>query len=255
MALSRIDPQRRMAQCCSLSIEGIAMKMMGLIGGMSWESTTIYYRLINQGVKARLGGHHSAKLVLYSVDFAAVEHLQKTNQWNAAGELLAAAARSLQSAGAEFIVLTANTMHKVAPDIERAISIPMLHSADPTGDAIKHAHIQTVGLLGTRFTMEQEFYIGRLRDQHGLNVLTPSEQDRHTVHNVIYDELTHGKLLQSSRDAYLRIIDRLIAAGAQAIVLGCTEIPLLIKPEMLSVPCFDTAELHARRAVDYCLAA
>ena len=229
------------------------MKVMGLIGGMSWESTAIYYRLINQGVNARLGGHHSAKLLLHSVDFAEIEHLQKTNQWSAAGALLGEAARSLQTAGAEFIVLTANTMHKVAPDIERAISIPLLHIADPTGDAIKDAHIQTVGLLGTRFTMEQEFYVERLREKHGLNVLTPSERDRETVHSVIYDELTHGKVLDSSREAYLQIIDRLIAAGAQGIILGCTEIPMLIKREMLTVPCFDTAEWHARRAVDYCL--
>jgi aspartate racemase len=229
------------------------MKTMGLIGGMSWESTVTYYRLINQGVKARLGGHHSARLFLYNVDFAEIEHLQQTGQWDEAGKLLGIAARSLQDAGAEFILLCTNTMHKVTPAIERAISIPFLHIADPTAVAVKEAHIKTVGLLGTKFTMEQDFYVGHLRDTHGLNVLTPIEQDRQLVHRVIYEELTQGKLRVESREAYLKIIARMIAAGAQGIVLGCTEISMLIKPQMLSVPCFDTTELHANAAVELSL--
>lgn len=232
------------------------MKTMGLIGGMSWESTVTYYRLINEGIKARLGGHHSAKMYLYNVDFAEIEHLQQTSQWEEAGRLLGAAARSLQNAGAEFIVLCTNTMHKVAPTIESAISIPFLHIADPTAEAITAANIKTIGLLGTKFTMEQEFYKARLRGKHKLNVLVPADADRQIVHRVIYEELTQGKVLDKSRDAYLQIINRLIAAGAQGIILGCTEISMLIEPEILSVlsvPCFDTTELHARSAVDFSL--
>jgi aspartate racemase len=217
---------------------------------MSWESTAIYYRLINEGIKARLGGHHSAKLLLYSVDFAAVEHLQQNNQWSEAGAMLGAAARTLQDAGAEFIVLCTNTMHKVAAEIESAIAIPLLHIADPTAQAINDAGVRTVGLLGTRFTMEQEFYVQRLREKHGLTVLIPPAQDRQIIHDVIYGELTHGKVLDSSRAAYLRSVDGLIAAGAQGIIFGCTEISMLIGPQMISVPCFDTAGLHAKRAVD-----
>jgi aspartate racemase len=253
MALSRIDPRRQAARSCLSSIEAIVMKTMGLIGGMSWESTATYYRLINEDIKARLGGHHSAKLLLYSVDFAEIEHLQKINQWSAAGDLLAAAARSLQNAGAEFIVLCTNTMHKVAAEIESAISIPLLHIADPTAQAINDAQIKTVALLGTRFTMEQEFYAQRLRDRHSLTVLIPPERDRQAIHNVIYEELTHGKVLDSSRAVYLRSVDGLIAAGAQGIIFGCTEISMLITPQMISVPCFDTTALHAKRAVDYSL--
>lgn len=220
---------------------------------MSWESTAIYYRLINQRVKARLGGHHSAKCILYSVDFAEIEALQKQNRWEEAGALLADAALSLQKSGAEVLVLCTNTMHKVAPIIENAISIPLLHIADATAECIKDAKITTIGLLATRFTMEQDFYVGRLRERHGLNVLVPAAADREIVHRVIYDELTHGKVNETSRDEYLRIIDGLVKNGAQAIVLGCTEIGLLIQPALLSLPCFDTTEIHSGRAVAYSL--
>jgi aspartate racemase len=226
---------------------------MGLIGGMSCESTVTYYRAINNGVKARLGGHHSAKLFLYSVDFAEIEHLQKTHQWERAGEVLAAAARKLEDAGAEFILLCTNTMHIVAQSIESAITIPLLHIADPTALAIKAAQLHTIALLGTRFTMEQDFYVGRLRAKHGLNVLLPNAQDRDDVHRVIYEELVHGKVLPKSKQAYLKIIERLKGQGAQGVVLGCTEIALLIQPGDLAIPSFDTTELHAAQAVEYAL--
>ena len=229
------------------------MKTMGLIGGMSSESTVTYYRLINEDVKSRLGGHHSAKMVLYNVDFAEIEHLQQTAQWDRAGKLLADSARLLQTAGAEFIVLCTNTMHKVATAIESAISIPLVHIADPTAEAVKAAGIGSVGLLGTRFTMEQDFYVGRLREKFGLNALVPNAQDRDEVHRVIYQELCAGQVLDRSRQAYLQIIDRLIAQGAQGIILGCTEISMLIGPDDLTVPCFDTTALHAKAAVDLAL--
>jgi aspartate racemase len=229
------------------------MKTMGLIGGMSWESTVTYYRLINQGIKARLGGHHSAKMILHSVDFAEIEHLQKTNQWDDAGQLLALAAESLQRAGAEFIVLCTNTMHKVAPAIEATVSIPLLHIADCTGEAIRAAGIDTVGLLATRFTMEQDFYVGRLRDKYGLNVIVPTEDDRATIHRIIYDELVHGKVIESSRAIYLAVVERLRTQGAKGIILGCTEIGLLIRPDDLDLGCFDTAALHVASAVNYSL--
>jgi aspartate racemase len=229
------------------------MKTIGLIGGMSWESTATYYKLINEGVKAKLGGHHSAKLILYSVDFAGIEHLQRTNQWAEAGQLLANAARLLEKAGAEFIVLCTNTMHKVAPAIESAISIPLLHIADPTAAAIKAAGIKTVGLLGTKITMEQEFYIERLRSHHQLNVVVPCEGDRHAVHRVIYEELVHGKVVDASRQQYVAVVNRLKDQGMQALILGCTEIGMLVESGSLDIPCFDPTELHAEGAIDYCL--
>jgi aspartate racemase len=229
------------------------MKTLGLIGGMSWESTVTYYRLINQGIKARLGGHHSAKMILHSVDFAEIEQLQKTNQWSEAGKLLGGAARSLEIAGADCIVLCTNTMHKVAADIEQSVSIPLLHIADGTAAAIKAAGVDTVGLLGTRFTMEQDFYVGRLRDRHGINVLCPTQEERNEVHRVIYDELVHGTVLDESKNKYLQIIEHLTDQGAQGIVLGCTEISMLIAPGDVSLRYFDTAGLHAASAVDFAL--
>lgn len=230
------------------------MKTIGLIGGMSWESTVTYYRRINQGVKARLGGYHSAKILLHSVDFAEIEELQRAGDWDEAGAQLAASARSLECAGAEVIVLCTNTMHTVAAAIERAVALPFLHIVDPTAAAIQAAALSTVGLLGTRFTMEQDFYLARLRDRHGIEALVPEKEDRDTVHRVIYDELVNGQVLPASRAKYLAVIDRLQARGAEGIILGCTEISMLIAPGSLDLPCFDTTELHAGAAVEFALA-
>jgi aspartate racemase len=230
------------------------MKTIGLIGGMSWESTVPYYRLVNEGIKARLGGLHSAKVVLYSVDFHEVEQLQRDGDWQTAGELLADAARRVQAAGADLLVLCTNTMHKVAPQMEAAVSIPLLHIADATAAAITAAGHGTVGLLGTRFTMEQDFYRQRLQDRHGLQVLVPDAEDRTVVHDVIYDELCRGVIRDASRDTYRRIMEDLVARGAQAIILGCTEIGLLVGPQDARVPLFDTTALHAGAAVDAALA-
>ena len=231
------------------------MKIIGLIGGMSWESTVTYYQQINEAIKAQLGGLHSAKLVLYSVDFHEIERLQHAGDWDAAGKLLADAARALESAGADFLVLCTNTMHKVAPAIEAAVRIPLLHIADPTGDAIKRAGLSCVGLLGTRFTMEQAFYRDRLRERHGLTVLIPGDDDRDVVHRVIYEELCLGQIKPESRDEYRRIIAALISQGAEGIILGCTEISLLVAPTDADVPLFDTTALHAQYAVKQALRA
>lgn len=226
------------------------MKTIGLIGGMSWESTVPYYRRINELVNERLGGLHSARIVLLSVDFAEVAAMQNAGEWDEAGRLLAGAARALEAAGADFVVLATNTMHKVALAIEAAVGIPLLHIADTTGDAITAAGIGTVGLLGTRFTMEEEFYRNRLAERHGLTVLTPDAEDRAFVNGVIYTELCCGVLSDSSRDAFRAIIERLVDRGAGGIILGCTEIPLLVGPGDSPVPLFDTGELHVRAAVD-----
>jgi aspartate racemase len=229
------------------------MKTLGLIGGMSWESTVPYYRQINQTVKATLGGLHSAKIILYSVDFAEVEHLQASGQWDAAGELLADVAQKLAHAGADGLVLCTNTMHKVADTIANAVNIPLLHIADPTALAVTQAGLTRVGLLGTRFTMEQDFYRSRLESQHGLTVLTPPQADRDLVHQVIYDELCLGDIRSSSRANYLRVIADLHQQGAQAIILGCTEIALLVQPQDCALPLFDTTALHARSAALWAL--
>lgn len=229
------------------------MKTIGLIGGMSWESTVPYYRLINEAVRARLGGLHSAKLVLVSVDFHDIEQLQRTGDWDAAGEAMADAARALEAAGADFVVIGTNTMHKVAPAIEAAVGLPLLHVADATADAITAAGHATVGLLGTRFTMEQAFYRERL-ERHGLRVLVPGPEDRDTVHRVIYDELCRGVIDAGSRDAYRGILARLAADGAEAIILGCTEISLLVGAPDSPVPLFDTTAIHARAAAGHALA-
>jgi len=226
------------------------MLTIGLLGGMSWESTVPYYRTVNEVVKARLGGLHSARVVLVSLDFAEVERLQHAGDWEAAGELLAGAARSLEAAGADFVVVCTNTMHKVADAIEAAVGIPLLHIADPTAEAIRAAGLRTVGLLGTRFTMEQDFYVGRLEARHGLTVLTPPDEDREVVHRVIYDELVLGRILSPSRAAFRRVIADLVARGAQGVVLGCTEISLLVGPEDASVRLFDTTALHATAAAE-----
>ena len=230
------------------------LKTLGLIGGMSWESTVPYYRLINETVKARLGGLHSARIILYSVDFAEIEQLQASGQWQAAGAQLADVARKLEGAGADALVLCTNTMHKVADAITEAVGIPLMHIADPTARAIQQAGHTTVGLLGTRFTMEQDFYRQRL-EQHGLTVLTPGEADRERVHQIIYQELCLGQVRDASRQAYLRVIAELGAQGAQAIILGCTEIGLLVQATDCALPLFDTTTLHARSAADWAMSA
>lgn len=231
------------------------MKTLGLIGGMSWESTLPYYRHINEGVKNRLGGLHSAKLVLYSVDFAEVEHLQSTGQWSAAGALLVQAAQALQAAGAQGVVLCTNTMHKVADAIEAAVDLPLLHIADATAQAIVAAGSTRVGLLGTRFTMEQDFYKARLTHRFGLDVLVPSASQRDDVHRIIYEELCLGRVHAASREDYRKVMADLVAQGAQAIILGCTEISLLVSAADSTVPLFDTTALHAQAAVDWMLSA
>jgi aspartate racemase len=230
------------------------MKTIGLLGGMSWESSAEYYRLVNEQVKARLGGLHSARCVLYSVDFAKIERLQQQEDWGMAGEVLGQAAHQLELAGAELLVVCTNTMHRVAAAIQERIAIPLLHIADPTAAAITRASMRTVGLLGTRFTMEQDFYRGRLVDRYGLNVLVPDAPDRETVHRIIYDELCLGQILPASRMAYQAVIRRLVAAGAEGIILGCTEIGLLISDQDSPVRLFDTTRLHAAAAVDIALA-
>lgn len=229
------------------------MKTLGLIGGMSWESTVPYYRQINQTVKQTLGGLHSAKVIIYSVDFHEIEALQRSGDWDQAGKILGDAAQNLQRAGADMLVLCTNTMHKVASAIEAAVTIPLLHIADPTASAIKAQGLQKIGLLGTRFTMEQAFYKDRLQNQHGLEVLTPNAADRDIVHHIIYEELCLGAINPSSQQDYIRIMRDLVRQGAQAIILGCTEISLLVQAEHASVPLFDTTALHAHAAAAWAL--
>jgi aspartate racemase len=228
------------------------MKTIGLLGGMSWESSIEYERIINAEVRNRLGGVHSADLVLRSYDFAAIEALQAAGDWDAAAALLAADARRLQDAGADFIVLCTNTMHVAAPTIEAAIDVPFLHLADATARAVVAAGVDIVALLGTRFTMEMEFYRGRL-ESHGLTVLIPDADDRTVVHDVIYDELVQGQIRDESRARYLAIIDRLVDRGAQGVIAGCTEIELLVTPDDVDIPYFPTTRLHALAAVDAAL--
>jgi aspartate racemase len=229
------------------------MKTLGLLGGMSWESTVPYYRIINETVRERRGGLHSARLILYSVDFHDIERRQQAGAWDEAGTILADAARALEVAGAEGLALCTNTMHKVAPAIESAVDIPLLHIADPTAAAVKQAGIRTVGLLGTRFTMEQDFYRSRLTARHGLTVIIPDPADRAIVHRVIDEELCQGDLRAESRAQYREILQRLVEAGAEGIILGCTEIALLVGPEDTPVLLFDTTALHARAAAAWAL--
>jgi aspartate racemase len=229
------------------------MKTIGLIGGMSWESSSEYYRLINAFVKDRLGGFHSAKCVMVSVDFAEIETLQREDRWAESAQLLIAAAQSVERAGAAMILLCTNTMHKVADEIQASTQIPFLHIADATAEQIKAQGLTTVGLLGTRFTMEEDFYVGRLTQCYGLHVLIPDAADRELIHHVIYDELCLGEIKASSKEQYLAVIDRLIGRGAQGIILGCTEIGLLIQADDCHVPMFDTTRLHAQAAVELAL--
>ncbi|ENO3978222.1 aspartate/glutamate racemase family protein [Aeromonas veronii] len=231
------------------------MKCIGLLGGMSWESTVSYYQALNRGVRAKLGGLHSARVLLNSVDFAGIERLQHAGDWPATARLLAAEARKLQDGGADFLLIGTNTMHKIAPEIEAAIDIPLLHIADATAAKLQADGITRVGLLGTRFTMEQDFYKGRLQERFGLAVLVPDEAGRNRVHRIIYDELCLGEIRESSRAEYLAIIEGLAAAGAEAVILGCTEIALLVGDARAAVPLYDTTAIHAEAAVALALAA
>jgi aspartate racemase len=229
------------------------MKRIGLLGGMSWESTAEYYRFVNEAVRDRLGGLHSADCLLRSVDFTEIEQLQRTARWDEAGERLAGEARALEAAGAELMVLCTNTMHKVADAITAAIDVPFVHIADATAAAVRQTEASTVGLLATAYTMEQDFYVGRLRERHGLNVLVPGEEERRVVHDVIYRELCVGLVEDASRQQYRRIMQDLAERGADAILFGCTEIELLVGPEDSPVPVFDTTRLHCERAVELAL--
>ena len=230
------------------------MKTIGLIGGMSWESTIPYYRALNEAVKQQLGGLHSARCILYSVDFHDIERLQHAGDWNAAGAMLADAARSLELAGADFIVLCTNTMHKVASSIEAAVNIPLLHIADATAMAIKQAGFNRLGLLGTKFTMEQPFYRDYLSEQHGIEVLVPNDAERDSLHQIIYQELCQGIINSESKQAVRRMMAGLAWQGVDAIILGCTEIGLLVGKADAAVPLFDTTLLHANAAVQLALA-
>jgi aspartate racemase len=229
------------------------MKTIGLIGGMSWESSIEYYRIINEMTNARLGGLHSAKSLMVSVDFAEVEILQHEGRWTEAGQMLVEAAKSLENGGADFIVLCTNTMHKVADEIQASVNIPFLHIADATAQRVKDLGIQNIGLLGTRFTMEEEFYKGRLSQEYGLNVRVPTAQEREIVHRVIYDELVLGRIEQRSKAQYLDIMEQMVNQGAKGIILGCTEIGLLVQQPDSRVPLFDTTKIHAEAAVEYAL--
>lgn len=229
------------------------MRTIGLLGGMSWESSAVYYRIVNETVRDRLGGSHSARCVLVSVDFAEVEALQRAGDWQAAAALMVRWAQAVEAAGGECLVICTNTMHRMADSVAAAIDIPLLHIADTTAVAIAAAGVDTVGLLGTRYTMEQDFYRGRLETLHGLRVLVPPSEDRSTVHSIIYDELVRGIVDEESRLRALAVIDRLVAAGARGIIAGCTEIELLVGPGDVSVPYFPTTRLHAEAAVDWAL--
>ncbi len=230
------------------------MKTMGLLGGMSWQSTNTYYALLNQGIGAALGGLHSARLLLNSVDFDEIEKLQHAGQWAQMGELLAAAAQRVEAGGADFLMICTNTMHKVAPQVEAAITIPLLHLADATGQRLQDDGITRVGLLGTRFTMEQDFYKQRIVDKFGIEVIVPETEDIEIVHKVIYDELCLGTIKDDSRDAYLAVIDRLQDRGAQAVILGCTEIAMLVEQSHSRMPLYDTTTIHCEEAVKLALA-
>ncbi|EOG7788421.1 aspartate/glutamate racemase family protein [Vibrio fluvialis] len=229
------------------------MKTIGMIGGMSWESTLSYYKAINEGVKAALGGLNSAQICLYSVNFEPIEKLQHEGKWDETAQLLAQAAKSVEAGGADFLLICTNTMHKVAPEIEAQISIPILHIADATAKQLQQDGIERVGLLGTRFTMEQEFYKGRLQQQFGIDVLLPDAEQRQQVHRVIYEELCMGTIRPESRAQYVEIVEDLHRRGAQAVILGCTEIALLIQQHDTDVPLYDTTKIHAEQAVQLAL--
>ncbi len=231
----------------------MAQKVIGLIGGLSWESSAEYYRIINEAVRARLGGLHSARLLMWSFDFAEIEALQASGRWGEATALMIDAARRLERGGADFVLIGSNTMHRMAADVQAAIGIPLLHIADPTAERIRAAGVTRVGLLGTAFTMEQDFYKGRLASAHGLDVLVPDETDRADVHRIIYEELVQGLVEPGSRAIYRDVMARLVERGAEAIILGCTEIMLLVRPEDSAVPLYDTTTIHAEAAVERAL--
>lgn len=230
------------------------MKTIGLLGGMSWESTAHYYRLLNQQINAKLGGLHSAKIAMVSVDFQPLEKFMRQGKWAECGEQLALAAQKVEAAGADFLLICTNTMHKVAHVIDEAVNIPLLHIADATAEKIKSSNINTVGLLGTNFTMEEEFYKGRLENKHGLTVIIPSPEDRRVIHNVIFEELCRGKIRNESRMAFLDIIEKMHNQGAKAVIEGCTEIDMLLGQNHGSIPLFDTTALHVEQAVCFALA-
>jgi len=229
------------------------MKTIGLIGGMSWESTAEYYRIINETVKERLGGFHSARIVLYSVDFSEVEAMQELDQWDDAARLLIGAARKIEKAGADFGLICANTMHKVFDKVRKSVGIPLLHIADVTAQEIQRHGLKKIGLLGTRYTMEQDFYKHRLQIKYDLKVIIPNQAERATIHGILYNELCLGKIRKASRDQFKKIIGRLVARGAEGVILGCTEIPLIVDKHDYRIPIFDTTELHAKAAVEYAL--
>jgi aspartate racemase len=230
------------------------MKTIGLLGGMSWESTGLYYRLVNEGVKARLGGLNSARIVLVSVNFREIEDLREAGDWTGVGDALARAAWQVEAAGGDFLLLCTNTMHKVAPQIQAAVGIPLLHIADATAARIKASGMRRIGLLGTQFTMEEDFYRGRLVAQHGLEVVVPPKPDRDVVHRVIYEELCLGQVREASREAFLRIMGDLRSQGAEGIIEGCTEIVMLVQQAHTEIPLFDTTSIHAAAAVEEMLA-
>jgi aspartate racemase len=230
------------------------MKTIGLIGGMSWESSIIYYRIINEEVRAKLGGLHSAKSVMVSVDFAEIEALQHQGNWSQAAKIMVTAAQNVEKGGGDFIVICTNTMHKMADEVQEKTGIPLLHIADATAQHITSRRLKKVGLLATKFTMEEAFYKGRLIDKHGLEVIIPNQEEREIVHRVIYDELCLGKIRQVRKEQYIRIMDHLVDQGAEGIILGCTEISLLVGQEDCFVPLFDTTRIHAEAAVEHALA-
>lgn len=230
------------------------MKTIGLLGGMSWESTVGYYREINLGVKEALGGLHSAKIVLYSVDFDPMEKHQQAGDWEAAGKILAGAAQRIEAGGADFLLICTNTMHKVAGQVESAVNIPLLHIADATAHVLLRSNVKRVGLLGTAFTMEQSFYKGRLAKTFGLDVVIPEADDRRQIHDIIYKELCQGVVRESSKETYVRVVDRLARQGVDGVILGCTEIGMLIGQNHTATPLFDTTRIHAAKAVEWALA-
>ncbi len=229
------------------------MKTVGMIGGMSWESSLEYYRIMNQAVKEKLGGFHSVQCILYSVDFDDVEKLQRRGDWESLTRLMIEAAQRVKKAGADFLVICTNTMHKMADEVQRSIQIPLLHIVDVTGAAVKANGQSQVGLLGTKFTMEQDFYKGRLKEIHGIDVLVPEDKERQVIHDILYNELCLGEIKEISREKFQSIIQNLVKRGVQGVILGCTEIPLIVRQEDYKIPLYDTTALHAKAAVDFAL--